>query len=61
MIGVELAVEGAAVVQACIDRGLLVNCTHQTVLRLLPALTISDEQIDEGCDVLSEVLLALKV
>jgi acetylornithine/succinyldiaminopimelate/putrescine aminotransferase len=60
MIGVELAVEGAAVVQACLEKGLLINCTHQTVLRLLPALTISDEQIDDGCDVMAEVLLNLK-
>ena len=60
MIGVELAVEGAAVVQACLQKGLLINCTHQTVLRLLPALTISDEQIDDGCDILCEVLLNLK-
>ncbi len=58
MIGVQLAVEGAAVVQACLAKGLLVNCTHTTVLRLLPALTIGDEQIDEGCDVIDDVLLA---
>jgi acetylornithine/N-succinyldiaminopimelate aminotransferase len=60
MIGVELSVEGAPVVEACLKRGLLINCTHQTVLRLLPALTISDEQIDDGCDIMSEALLALK-
>jgi len=60
MIGVELAVEGAPVVQACLQKGLLINCTHQTVIRLLPALTITDEQIDDGCDTLDEVLLGLK-
>src|SRR5262245_913626 len=60
MIGVELAADGAPVVQACLQKGLLINCTHQTVLRLLPALTISDEQIDDGCDVIAEVLLNLK-
>jgi predicted acetylornithine/succinylornithine family transaminase len=60
MIGVELAVEGAAVVQACLDRGLLINCTHQTVLRLLPALTITDEQIDDGCDVMADVVTGMK-
>jgi acetylornithine/succinyldiaminopimelate/putrescine aminotransferase len=60
MIGVELGVDGTAVVQGCLEKGLLVNCTHQTVIRLLPALTISDEQIDAGCDILDEVLLALK-
>jgi predicted acetylornithine/succinylornithine family transaminase len=60
MIGIELAIEGASVVQACLERGLLINCTHQTVLRLLPALTISDEQIDDGCDLIGEVLLGMK-
>lgn len=59
MIGVELAVEGAAVVQGCLAKGLLVNCTHQTVIRLLPAVNIADEQIDEGCDILDNVLLGL--
>jgi acetylornithine/N-succinyldiaminopimelate aminotransferase len=57
MIGVQLATEGAPVVQKCLDRGLLINCTHGTVLRLLPAVNVSDEQIDEGCGVMAEVLL----
>jgi 4-aminobutyrate aminotransferase-like enzyme len=45
-------------VQQCLKRRLLVNCTHQTVIRLLPALTITDEEIDQGCDILDEVFLA---
>jgi acetylornithine/N-succinyldiaminopimelate aminotransferase len=57
MIGVELTVEGAAIVQKCLERGLLINCTHQTVLRLLPALNLSDELVDEGCELLAEVIL----
>ncbi len=60
MIGVELSVEGAPVVQGCLEKGLLINCTHQTVLRLLPALTLSDEQLEDGCDIISEVLLNLR-
>jgi acetylornithine/N-succinyldiaminopimelate aminotransferase len=60
MIGVELSVPGAAIVDACLGRGLLINCTHTTVLRLLPALTLTDELIDEGCGILEEVLLAHK-
>src|SRR5262249_14350284 len=58
MIGVELTVEGAPFVQKCLERRLLINCTHGTVLRLLPALTLTDEQLDEGCDILAEVLSA---
>ena len=57
MIGVQLAVDGAAVVQKCLDRGVLINCTHQTVLRLLPAVNVTDEQIDAGCGVIADVLL----
>ncbi len=57
MIGVQLAVEGAPVVQKCLERGLLINCTHQTVIRLLPAVNIPDELIDEGCDTFADVLL----
>ncbi len=60
MIGVELSVDGALVVDQCLRRQLLVNCTHGTVLRLLPSLNLTDEQLDEGCSILEEVLLAHK-
>jgi acetylornithine/succinyldiaminopimelate/putrescine aminotransferase len=56
MIGIELNIDGAPIVQRCIERGFLVNCTQQTVLRLLPAMTLSDDQLDEGCEILSDVL-----
>jgi predicted acetylornithine/succinylornithine family transaminase len=60
MIGLELSVDGTPVVQGCINKGLLINCTHQTVIRLLPAVNLSDDLIDEGCDILDDVLLNLK-
>jgi predicted acetylornithine/succinylornithine family transaminase len=56
MIGVELAIEGAPLVQACLDRKLLINCTHGTVLRLLPAMNLTPGQANAGCDILIEVL-----
>jgi acetylornithine/succinyldiaminopimelate/putrescine aminotransferase len=56
MIGIELEVDGAPIVQACLDRHLLVNCTQGNVIRLLPALTLTTEQLEEGCDVLADVL-----
>ncbi len=56
MIGVDLAVDATGVVSACLERRLLINATHGHVVRLLPALTITDEQIDEGCDILAAVL-----
>jgi len=61
MIGIELSVDGAPVVNQCLQRRLLVNCTHGTVIRLLPALTLSDAQLDEGCEIIEEVLLGLRL
>ncbi len=60
MIGIELSTDGVPVVNQCLQRRLLVNCTHETVIRLLPALNLTDSQLDEGCDILEEVLLGLK-
>jgi acetylornithine/N-succinyldiaminopimelate aminotransferase len=57
MIGVQLTTDGAPVVQACLERRLLVNCTHGTVLRLLPAINLTDAELDEGCAILEDVLL----
>jgi len=60
MIGIELSMDGAPVVNQCLQRRLLVNCTHGTVIRLLPALNLTDSELDEGCAILEEVLLGLK-
>ncbi|MEX2175801.1 MAG: aspartate aminotransferase family protein [Pirellulaceae bacterium] len=56
MVGLELAVEGAAVVKECLARKLLVNCTQGTVIRLLPAMNLSLEQAEEGCEILAAVI-----
>jgi acetylornithine/succinyldiaminopimelate/putrescine aminotransferase len=56
MIGLELAVDGGPIVELCLERGLLVNCTQQTVIRLLPAMTLTNEQLDEGCEILIDVV-----
>ena len=56
MIGVELNVDGAPAVQACLERKLLINCTHGTVIRLLPAMNLTLEQAEQGCEILEGVL-----
>jgi predicted acetylornithine/succinylornithine family transaminase len=56
MIGLELTIEGAPLVKACMDRKLLINCTHGTVIRLLPAMNLSTAQAEEACDILAEVV-----
>ena len=56
MCGIELTIPGKAVVEKCIGRGLLINCTHETVLRLMPALNVTKRQTDFAIKVLAEVL-----
>jgi acetylornithine/N-succinyldiaminopimelate aminotransferase len=58
MIGIQLASDGTGIVQECLKRKLLINCTHQTVIRLLPAMNLSDADADKGMAILEEVLLA---
>jgi acetylornithine/succinyldiaminopimelate/putrescine aminotransferase len=56
MIGVELSIDGAPVVQACLEKNLLVNCTQGRVIRLLPAMTLTEAEVHEGCDRLGEAI-----
>ena len=56
MVGVELTESGAGVAAACLEQGLHINCTHETVLRIMPPLTITQEQLDEGITILADVL-----
>lgn len=56
MVGVELSIPAAPAVGACMERGLLINATHDTVVRLQPPLNITAEQVDEGCETISQVL-----
>jgi acetylornithine aminotransferase/acetylornithine/N-succinyldiaminopimelate aminotransferase len=47
MIGVELSIEGAPFVSEAMQRGLLINCTHDFTLRLLPPFIIKRAQVRE--------------
>ncbi len=56
MLGIELTQDGQPVVDKMQDRGFLVNCTHQTVLRFLPPYIITKEHCDALVDELRDVL-----
>lgn len=56
MIGVELTIPSGPAVKKCMERGLLINATQGTVIRLLPAVNISAEEVDEGFCILADVL-----
>lgn len=59
MLGVELSMDGADIVNRCMERGLLLNCTCGNVLRFVPPLIIKRGDIDHAVDILDEVMRSL--
>jgi len=56
MLGVDLAVEGAPFVEEALRRGLLINCTHDHILRLLPPFIVRAKDVAEFLEKLQAVL-----
>jgi acetylornithine/N-succinyldiaminopimelate aminotransferase len=54
--GIELDRPAAPVVTAALERGLLINRTSDTVIRLLPPFVITASEIDEGIAILEEAI-----
>jgi len=55
LIGMELDFEGREIVTECLKQGFLINCTVNTVLRFMPPLIISEEEIDQLVDALDGI------
>jgi acetylornithine/N-succinyldiaminopimelate aminotransferase len=47
MLGVDLSVEGGPIVAQALRRGLIINCTHEHILRLLPPFIIREKDVTE--------------
>ena len=58
MLGLELAIPGKWVVPAAQQRGLLINCTAEKILRFLPPYTIERRHVDQAFDALDKVFKA---
>lgn len=56
MAGIELTVDGEPYVQRALAQGLVINCTHGNVLRLLPPFIAGHAEIDEACAILQKLL-----
>ena len=56
MIGIQLTRPGAAIVAKCLEKGLRINCTHDTVIRFMPPMIVTKEQIDEAVGIFDSVL-----
>jgi acetylornithine/N-succinyldiaminopimelate aminotransferase len=56
MIGIDLTVPSTPAVGKAMERGVLLNATQDTVVRLLPAMNITREELDQGLEVVISVL-----
>lgn len=52
MIGIELAIDATPMVEQCMAKRLLINVTQGNVIRLLPPMTMSENEVREGCAIL---------
>ena len=55
ILGMELAVPGAGFVRKAMDKGVLINCTVDKVLRFVPPLVVNEAEIDEMIAVLDGI------
>ncbi len=59
MLGIELAQPCTSLVKSALTSGLLINVTHERVVRLLPPLIMTDAQADEMVDRVCELIRGL--
>jgi predicted acetylornithine/succinylornithine family transaminase len=60
MLAVELTIPGKEIVKQMLQQGFILNCTHDTVLRMLPPFIINEKQVDKFVRALRSVLEAQK-
>jgi acetylornithine/succinyldiaminopimelate/putrescine aminotransferase len=60
MRALELTVDATPVIEGALNAGLLVNRTAERVVRLLPPLTVTEQEVDEAVAILDTVLASVK-
>jgi acetylornithine/N-succinyldiaminopimelate aminotransferase len=60
MIGVEMEIPGKQMVVDAMADGLLINCTHENVLRFLPPYIVTEKDVDAAMKVLSKIFVKQK-
>lgn len=55
MIGMSLSIPGGDIVKKGHERGVLLNVTHDTVLRFVPPLTVSKQEVNQMIEILDGI------
>jgi len=61
ILGMELSIDGSSIVHDMLKKNILINCTMGNVLRFLPPLIVTQEEIDRVVKALEEVFQGLKL
>ncbi|MGA9627698.1 MAG: aspartate aminotransferase family protein [Bryobacteraceae bacterium] len=60
MLGMELTIPGKQIVLDAMAEGLLINCTHETVLRFLPPYIATEKEVDQAVKTLAKLFAKVK-
>jgi len=60
LLGLKLAIKGESLVNQCLQRGFLINCIQENILRFVPPLIVKKEEIDALIDCLDELFEQLE-
>jgi acetylornithine aminotransferase len=55
LLGLKLNQKGDAAVSACMERGFLINCIQESILRFVPPLIVQEKEIDSLVDCLDSI------
>lgn len=61
MIGMSLSIPGGEIVKKGHERGVLLNVTHDTVLRFVPPLTVSKQEVNQMIQILDGIFKEIAV
>jgi len=56
LLGMKLTIPGGPIVTKCMEKGFLINCIQDNILRFIPPLTIGKDEIDSLVTYLDEIL-----
>ena len=59
IIGVELNIKGEDIYKECLKEGLLINCTQDTILRIMPPMTVNKKEIDKAMAILEKIFAGI--
>lgn len=56
LLGLKLKIDGKSIVDQCMQKGFLINCIQDNILRFVPPLVVTEKEIDDLVLCLDEIL-----